>query len=761
MKLLKITILSYTLAVVCFAAGSAWAVEADPISPGSWTMILLPDTQNYCDSDSAAATYFNSQTNWIVSHKTSHNIKMVLHQGDLVNSNTSDRFTRARTAMNILRTGGVPYSIATGNHDYVNDSAWERDSLFNESAYFGEGSNYATQPHFQGAAGGFFESGKTDNSWCTFSAGGKDWIVFSTEFGPRDEVVTWMDGIAAAHPGYNFILNTHAYMFSDSTRYDWATKGTLQRWNPNDPVYDPEGSENDGQEMWDKLVKKHEGWKFTFNGHVIYDGTGWLASEGDNGNVVHQILANYQGKTNGGNGYLRIMEFMADGDTDKVSSYSPHLGEYRTAADQGFTLKMSEVSALPPIPLVRGVSAAAINVVDGTNVWTVVGSGPGAFAPLSEPNAADLSVTIGGVPVYRDQGVLMATVRQNVRGSYYGTVEVAYCNAFDMDIESEDNIVQIATSRAGGSECNMNVAAGFFPFADGWIGGHVYKTGVLFDYDYYGVTPSNVTQVGTGRYNVSINGINSLSDGMLLAVGAENGYNYISTAPKDDGSGWDVAVRDNTAASFSSMESAQWSFVYVDYDAPGLIGGRIADDGQKLKDKGSFSVSHVAGSGVYRITITGYTPADGVLLLTVAGFETDGITAPADNIISYEASGSEFVVCVRDRNGSSTPVQDGSFVFIFVPFDSQLMPAVPGDANYDGAVDEEDSAILSGHWGEGNATWAEGDFNLDGSGGPADAAIMVANWGYGTAEAQSPVPEPSTLVSLLVLSPLLLLQRPR
>ncbi|MBN2216785.1 MAG: hypothetical protein JW719_05380, partial [Pirellulales bacterium] len=719
-----------------------WAVQADPISPGSWTMILLPDTQNYCGSDSAAQI-FNSQTQWIASHKTTHNIQMVLHQGDLVGSNTDAQFTRAKTAMNILTAAGVPYSACTGNHDYVDDCTYYRDSLFNSSTYFGPGSAYASQAHFQGTAGGFFESGKTDNSYCTFNAGDKDWLVFSTEFGPRDEVVTWMNGVAAAHPNHNFILNTHAYLFSDSTRYDWATKGVIQRWNPNDPVYDPEGSQNDGQQLWDKMVKNYENWKFTFNGHVIYDGTGWLASEGDNGNVVHQMLANYQGKTAGGNGYLRILEFMADGDTVKVSSYSPYLGEYRTAADQGFTLKMSEVSALPPIPLVHGVSAANISVTDGSSVWTVAGSGPQAYAPISPANGADLSVSINSIPAYRDQGVMIATVRQNGRNGFYGTAEVCFCNAFDMDIESEDNIFNIATSRAyNGGEYNMNVATGFFPFADGWIGGHVYNTGMLFDFDYFGVTQNNVLKVGTGRYNVSIDGINSQNDGMLFAVSAENGYNYVSTAPKTDGSGWDIVVRDNTAATFYEFENSQWSFVYVDYDAPGLIGGRVAANGSTLHGEGEFTVTKV-GTGVYRVTVTGHSPTDGVLLLTVADSETDLITAADDNIISYQADGSTFLVNVRDRNGSASPLEDGSFVFVFLPFSGRLMPALPGDANYDGTVDEEDAAILAGNWGRANATWAMGDFNLNGRIDAADASVLAANWGNGGGtEAIAGVPEP-------------------
>jgi hypothetical protein len=147
-------------------------------------------------------------------------------------------------------------------------------------------------------------------------------------------------------------------------------------------------------------------------------------------------------------------------------------------------------------------------------------------------------------------------------------------------------------------------------------------------------------------------------------------------------------------------------------------------------------------------------------MLTVAEMETEGITAPADNIISYEADGNGFLINVRDRNNTSSVLEDTDFVFAFLPYDGRLTPAVPGDANYDGMVDQDDAAILANHWGDANATWAMGDFNLDGLVTSADASILAANWGQ-TGEANRAVPEPSTLGLLLVLLCASLLRRQR
>lgn len=418
---------------------------------------------------------------------------------------------------------------------------------------------------------------------------------------------------------------------------------------------------------------------------------------------------------------------------------------------------------LPPPPTIHGVTAAAIDVpagstTDAASVWSIVASGPKAAAVLSRANVADVTISIDGFPTNIYRGVMVATPRQNLRdGLYYSTVEVSHVNYFGDGIAS--NVLQIATSRAGsGGEYNANVAVGFFPFADGWIGSHVSTNGAILDH--YGVSAANVALTGTaGLYQVTVDGMNSQNSGMLFAVSAANGANFISTAPIADGSGWQVAIRDTKATAFSALESNLWSFVYLDYNAPGLTGGRIASNGIAAKGVGGFSIAH-PDTGVYRITVTGQTPADGVLLLNVAQFETEeDATAPADNIISYEADGSAFLVNVRDRNGAASDLVDCSFVFAFLPYDGQLMPAVPGDANYDGTVNQADATILAGHWGDSGATWAMGDFNLDGTVGPADASILAANWSHG-AEGGN-VPEPSTLGLLLALPLATLFRRRR
>ena len=139
----------------------------------------------------------------------------------------------------------------------------------------------------------------------------------------------------------------------------------------------------------------------------------------------------------------------------------------------------------------------------------------------------------------------------------------------------------------------------------------------------------------------------------------------------DDGSGWDVRVQDN-AWDFTyhsgEGENDRWSFVYLPYDTPGLIGGHYDGmGGVDLRSVGEFSMSRM-GAGEYVLTILGETPETGMLLLTVSDRPTyAGIVAPGDNVLSYEGDGAGHFV-IHSRDLPSLKLQDTRFVWAFMGF---------------------------------------------------------------------------------------------
>ena len=70
-----------------------------------------------------------------------------------------------------------------------------------------------------------------------------------------------------------------------------------------------------------------------------------------NGNTVHTLLSDYQGRANGGDGWLRILEFSPANNQIRVRTYSPSLNQFETDADSEFTLSydMTPNSNIPPV----------------------------------------------------------------------------------------------------------------------------------------------------------------------------------------------------------------------------------------------------------------------------------------------------------------------------------------------------------------------------------------------------------------------------
>src|SRR5690606_19823229 len=124
----------------------------------------------------------------------------------------------------------------------------------------------------------------------------------------------------------------------------------------------------------------------------------------------------------------------------------------------------------------------------------------------------------------------------------------------------------------GGGEYNINLAVSWFPYADGWIGGHATSAanGTLTGLAASPGLSLSTTAAGpnvlydegvTGVYQLNLAGINSLTDGILLVSGGKNEDNYALSRANADGT-WTISVRDN-GASTAATEADGLAFVYV------------------------------------------------------------------------------------------------------------------------------------------------------------------------------------------------------
>jgi hypothetical protein len=316
-------------------AGTTDAYAADlgiPLAPV--TVVVLPDTQYYSSSH---PDIFPAQTRWIVEQKTARNIAVVLHVGDLVDGpGDPAQWTVANSSMRLM-DGVLPYVLVPGNHDTdLGNPDPEARRQGPIDSYFAP----ATMPWITGT----MTAGQIENNYALVDIGPQKWLVMGLEFGPRDTVLTWADGVLKAYPALPTIIVTHAYLYGDGNRYNYAVYGVTQAWYPRYYDFTPAEGINDGEDIWQKLIVPNPNVRLVFCGHQT--GSARLTSLRADGSPVHQMLSDYQWMTKGepndlgGSGYLRVLEFDYGKKEIRVQTYSPYLDLFMTDDANQFTLSL-------------------------------------------------------------------------------------------------------------------------------------------------------------------------------------------------------------------------------------------------------------------------------------------------------------------------------------------------------------------------------------------------------------------------------------
>jgi hypothetical protein len=315
-------IFSLVLLAIAFT-GCGGSSHNKPLSGDEFTIVALPDTQYYSRD---FPQIFQAQTQWIADHVQDQNIKLVLGLGDIVDDGADPaQWQNADAAVNLL-DGQVPYFMAIGNHDYANAKPAARTAGaagFNQ--FFGP-SRYAGASWYKGNY-----QGSNENFYGVVTINGRDFLILVLEYAPRDAALKWADGILKANQDKEAIIVTHSFTFTDNTR--------MSRCDANSASSFGVGQDNDGEDMWWKLVRKYANVRMVLSGHVnTGDGTGHRVDLGANGNLVNQMLSDYQSEPLGGGGYLRILKISPSLNQISVSTYSPYLDSFKTDDHNQFTV---------------------------------------------------------------------------------------------------------------------------------------------------------------------------------------------------------------------------------------------------------------------------------------------------------------------------------------------------------------------------------------------------------------------------------------
>ena len=339
-------------ALITTGVALAQSPKGEPVIPvyptlqeeGAFSMILVPDPQSYTKF-AANQPLFDLQTAWIAQNIDRLNIKAALFTGDMVEQNGKQISLPLPNPYNGDQTGRqqweavsralsrldnrLPYVVAQGNHDIGHITATDRHSLAPEFIRPERNIKFekclvSTCPNWEGVH-------TMENSAYEFidKAWGKI-LVITFEFAPRDEAIEWAKQLteSAEYKEHKVIILTHSWLDTAGNRI--AKEGyTLSPCNWAEAV-------------WQKLVYPSKNICLVLCGHTgaapKIDGdvaktnfkptSSYRVDKAADGRNIPQMMFNSQQgdgdwNGNGGDCWLRILEFKPDGKTISVRTFSP------------------------------------------------------------------------------------------------------------------------------------------------------------------------------------------------------------------------------------------------------------------------------------------------------------------------------------------------------------------------------------------------------------------------------------------------------
>jgi hypothetical protein len=227
----------------------------------------------------------------------------------------------------------VPYVLAAGNHDFGYRDSENRHTQYN--TYVTADRNHLNETILREYY--FSADGTPTLANALFEFKGhhnQNYLLLNLEFAPRDEVVDWAREVIAQekYNDHRVIVLTHSYMNSKNERM------VKENYSLTDLNY--------GQAIWEKLIYPSHNVVMVIAGHIgdtksFKGDTAFKQEHRKDGKLVTQMVFNAQARGggwngNGGDGWLRYLEFDPDGQTVHVKTYSPFFGISPSTKDKAW-----------------------------------------------------------------------------------------------------------------------------------------------------------------------------------------------------------------------------------------------------------------------------------------------------------------------------------------------------------------------------------------------------------------------------------------
>ncbi len=304
------------------------------ISKDSEYIIIIPDIQNYIQY-TENNKYLVQMIDWIMKmQRLNYKIKVILQEGDLTEHNIVSEWEKSKEIFSVL-DGKIPVIYCTGNHDHGTNGF----TYNNRNTFFSKYFNYSILNQYYIES---YKSGSYENSFFRVPIKNRVLQIFSIEFAPNDSVLMWANKVEDKYNKDISFLLTHAYLYRENERYNYNKFGLTQSGTPYFYGIAKFDKVNDGEDIWNKFVSSNINIRAVFSGHVEYlpDYTEIMNSTNNYGFNVHQMVFNTQNIQNGGNGWIKILEFIND-NTINVKTYSPVLNQWKTDYKNQYIIELN------------------------------------------------------------------------------------------------------------------------------------------------------------------------------------------------------------------------------------------------------------------------------------------------------------------------------------------------------------------------------------------------------------------------------------
>jgi hypothetical protein len=252
--------------------------------------------------------------------------------------------------------------VNAGNHD-ITANGVPTDTYIPE--YFLE---FFGPQRYEGRSWYWGSSPSGMSSYQVIQAGGQDFLMLNIECDSPLRELSWAQSVLDLNRDKPVFMTTHRYM-QDAEDYT-AGVPLVDSGRYPDVWYIVEGVYADGgiqsNELYDWFIRRNTSIFLVNCGHFHEQYR--QQSPNVDGNTIHEVLADFQDDPNGGNGWLRIMEFDLQANLIDVDTYSPWLDAYRTNDESDFVLSVDFDSYVSDFPF--AVFQQDINNYQGTlDTW--------------------------------------------------------------------------------------------------------------------------------------------------------------------------------------------------------------------------------------------------------------------------------------------------------------------------------------------------------------------------------------------------------